>query len=170
MQTSSYPLISRRRWLQSAASLAGMALLASVLNACGGSSAESEAEGNVTKLALGCNGDQLTFDQANLAAPAGAPIELTFNNRSNHHQHNWVLVNGGDEAAMAVYEAALSAGIKNDWLPPDSPHVIVHTPLIESGKSTMITFQAPTQAGDYRYLCTFPGHYLAGMKGTLTIT
>jgi azurin len=124
----------------------------------------------VTKLTLGCIGDQLAFDQVSLAAPAGAPVELTFSNRSAHHQHNWVLVNGGDEAATAVYEAAVAAGLENDWLPTDDPHIIVHTPLLESGKSTTLAFQAPTQAGEYRYLCTFPGHYLAGMKGTLTIT
>jgi azurin len=127
-------------------------------------------EKEVTKLELGCSGDLLAFDQISLAATAGVPVELTFNNQSNHHQHNWVLVNGGDDAATAVYESALAAGVKNDWLPPDSPQIIVHTPLIDSGKSYTVSFQAPTQPGAYSYLCTFPGHYLAGMKGTLTVT
>lgn len=170
--------MSRRRWLQSAASFAALALLSNVLGGCGGSSS-SRAEGGaedgtendeVTRLTVGCVGDQLAFDQSALRAPAGLPIELTFNNRSNHHQHNWVLVNGGDEAAMAVYEAALAAGLKNDWLPLDNAHILVHTPLIASGKSATVRFDAPTQAGDYAYLCTFPGHFLAGMKGTLTLT
>ena len=30
------------------------------------------------------------------------------------------------------------------------------------------TFTAPA-AGNYIFLCTFPGHYVAGMKGTLTV-
>jgi azurin len=160
--------MNRRRWLQSVASLAALTLLSGALGACGRSA--SADEGDVTKLALGCNGDQLAFDQTTLSAPAGAAIELTFNNRSNHHQHNWVLVDGGDEEAMAVYESAVAAGVKNDWLPPAGPQIIVHTPLIDSGKSTTISFQAPTKAGDYIYLCTFPGHFLAGMKGILTLT
>jgi azurin len=159
---------SRRRWLQSATAFAALSLLSGALSACGSSSASGE--GHLTKLALGCNGDELAFDKSSLNAPAGAIIELTFNNRSNHHQHNWVLVNGDENAAMAVYEAAVAAGVKNDWLPPAGPPIIVHTPLVGSGKSTTITFQAPTQAGDYIYLCTFPGHYLAGMKGILTLT
>jgi azurin len=166
--------MSRRRWLQSAASFAALALLSNVVGACGGSSSSRAESGTgndeMTRLTVGCVGDQLVFDQSALRAPAGLPIELTFNNRSNHHQHNWVLVNGGDEEAMAVYEAALAAGLKNDWLPADNAQILVHTPLIASGKSATIRFDAPTQAGDYSYLCTFPGHFLAGMKGTLTIT
>jgi azurin len=162
--------MSRRRWLQSAVSIAALALLPSVLSACGNSSSAKGAEGNVTRLALGCNGDELAFDQTRLTAPVNATIELTFSNHSHHHQHNWVLVNGSDEEAKAVYEAALAAGVKQDWLPPAGSPIIIHTPLIDSGKSVTISFQAPAQAGDYRYLCTFPGHFLAGMKGTLTVT
>jgi len=164
MQTT---LLSRRRLLQGAATLSGLLLLSPALSACGGSKSE---EGNVTKLALGCHGDELAYDTTSLSAPAGGQIELTFNNHSQFHQHNWVLVNGGDDVAMAVYQEALAAGVTNNWLPPDSPQVVTHTPLVDSGKSAVLTFQAPAQAGTYSYLCTFPGHYLAGMKGSLTIT
>ena len=166
---SKNPIMSRRRWLQSAASLTAFALLSNVLSACGGSSA-GEAEDSVTKLELGCNGDELAYDKNSLSAPAGAKIELLFTNRSHHHQHNWVLVNGGEEEAMAVYQSALVTGIDNDWLPPDSAQVLTHTPLVDSGQSATVSFQAPTKPGTYSYLCTFPGHFLAGMKGTLTVT
>jgi len=164
--------ITRRRWLQMAASYAGIALLSSTLSACGPGEGggEGKAGSNVTQLSLGCQENELAFDQATLTAPAGATLELIFHNHSNHLQHNWVLANGGDEVAMAIYDAALVAGVKRDWLPPESAQIIAHTPLINSGKSVTITFQAPTQTGDYSYLCTFPGHFLAGMKGTLTLT
>jgi azurin len=161
--------ISRRRWLQMAASVAGMALLSNVLSACGASASGSAGARSVTKLALGCDGDTLAFDHTTLTAPAGATIELTFDNRSNHHQHNWVLVNGGNTEAAAVYAAAIAAGAKQEWLPPTSALIITHTPLVESGKHATITFQAPAQPGDYTYLCTFPGHFLAGMKGTFNV-
>ena len=42
-------------------------------------------------------------------------------------------------------------------------------PGVGRDKSTEITFKAPAAAGTYPYLCTFPGHYAAGMKGTLVI-
>lgn len=166
---SKNPIMSRRRWLQSAASLATLTLLSGILTACGNAS-EAEAHSDVTKLEVGSNGDELAFDQTSLSASAGAMVELLFTNRSNHHQHNWVLVNGGEEVAMATYQAAVAAGVDNDWLPPESSQIIAHTPLVDSGESVTITFQAPTEAGTYSFLCTFPGHFLAGMKGTLTIT
>ncbi|HEU5090712.1 MAG TPA: plastocyanin/azurin family copper-binding protein, partial [Roseiflexaceae bacterium] len=31
-----------------------------------------------------------------------------------------------------------------------------------------VTFKAPAP-GTYTFLCTYPGHYAAGMKGTLTV-
>ena len=159
-------MMSRRRWLQKAVSLAMLALLPVTLAGCG----SSDGGENVTALEIGCNGDELAFDRAALQAPAGASVALTFTNRSSHHQHNWVLVNGTDEEAMAVYEAALVAGPKNNWLPANHAHILVHTPLLASGTNATVRFQAPERAGDYRYLCTFPGHFLAGMKGTLTVT
>lgn len=160
--------ITRRHWLRMAASFAGVTLLSGTISAC--SKAGGKTGDNVTQLSLGCKGEELAFDHVTLTAPAGATVELIFHNRSNHLQHNWVLANGGDEVAMAIYEAAMAAGVKQRWLPPASAQIIAHTPLVNSGKRATITFQTPTQAGDYSYLCTFPGHFLAGMKGTLTLT
>ena len=36
----------------------------------------------------------------------------------------------------------------------------------ESGE---VTFKAPTAPGDYPFLCSFPGHTMAGMKGVLVV-
>ena len=160
--------INRRRWLQMAASVAGMAILSGTISACGRSAAGSA--GRITKLALGSQGDELSYDTSLLTAPAGATLELTFTNHSRHHQHNWVLVNGGQAAAEELYAAALAAGAAQDWLPPGHALVVAHTNLVASGARAIITFEAPPQAGDYIYLCTYPGHYLAGMRGTLTLT
>ena len=162
--------INRRRWLMLAASSVGVVILSSTLSACGASTSRGESGGTITHLELGSNDDELTFDHTMLTAPAGATVELTFHNRSTHHQHNWVLVNGGDAEADAVYEDAIAAGVKQDWLPAESENIVAHTPLVNSRKRATITFQAPSQTGDYSYLCTFPGHFLAGMKGILTVT
>ena len=32
-----------------------------------------------------------------------------------------------------------------------------------------VTFTAPAQAGNYPFLCSFPGHFLTGMKGMLVV-
>ena len=40
--------------------------------------------------------------------------------------------------------------------------------LVNGGESGSASFAAPP-AGTYTFLCTFPGHFVAGMKGTLTV-
>ena len=37
------------------------------------------------------------------------------------------------------------------------------------GETVYVTFKAPAEAGNYPYLCTFSGHFQAGMKGVLTV-
>ena len=41
--------------------------------------------------------------------------------------------------------------------------------LEAGGETDEVTFTAPEEPGDYEYICTFPGHLAAGMKGTLTV-
>jgi plastocyanin len=42
------------------------------------------------------------------------------------------------------------------------------TPLVQPGKSATLTVKI-LRAGKYRYICTVPGHALAGMKGVFTV-
>jgi uncharacterized cupredoxin-like copper-binding protein len=42
------------------------------------------------------------------------------------------------------------------------------TPLLQPGKSAMVKIVL-TKAGTYEYLCTFPGHASAGMKGLIGV-
>jgi uncharacterized cupredoxin-like copper-binding protein len=41
---------------------------------------------------------------------------------------------------------------------------------IAPGESTTETFTAPSEPGDYAFLCVVPGHAEAGMVGTLTVS
>ena len=52
---------------------------------------------------------------------------------------------------------------------PALQDVLFHTRLLEPTKSETIYFTAPDQPGEYPYICTFPGHYLA-MRGVLVVT
>jgi azurin len=57
-----------------------------------------------------------------------------------------------------------------DFIPPSMlQQVIAKTPLAGPGERVQIKFKVPEQPGDYPFLCTFAGHYQAGMKGTLTV-
>ena len=120
------------------------------------------------KIELSTKGDQLLFDKTKLSAKVNQPIKLTFKNgasKSSGLQHNWILVKPG--TADEVATASLSVGVDKGWL-ADSPNVITHTKLLNSGESETVEFNAPSVAGDYPYFCSFPGHAQT-MKGVLTI-
>jgi azurin len=59
---------------------------------------------------------------------------------------------------------------ENDFIPPSMlDNVIAKTSLAGPGERVQVTFTVPTTPGEYPYLCTFAGHYQAGMKGTLIV-
>lgn len=83
--------------------------------------------------------------------------------------HNWVLLKqSADPQAFA--RAAMSAKA-NGYIPKDkTDSIIAHTAMVAGGESDTVTFTAPTEPGKYMYICTFPGHFAAGMTGTLVVT
>lgn len=70
------------------------------------------------------------------------------------------------EAADAM--ARLTDGFEKNFV-PNSPDVLFATPLVNSGKSFRLSFKAPASAGDYPFICSFPGHWRV-MQGILRVT
>lgn len=82
--------------------------------------------------------------------------------------HNWILLKMGTDAS-AFAQAALKAK-DNDYVPSEKKdQIIAQTGLTPGGKTSEVTFTAPEKTGDYDFLCTFPGHFSAGMKGVLKV-
>jgi azurin len=52
-----------------------------------------------------------------------------------------------------------------EHIPANNPDIITHTRLLGPGESDTIEFTVP--AGQYTYICSFPGHYMT-MTGTMT--
>jgi azurin len=78
-----------------------------------------------------------------------------------------VLKKGADAAAFANASATAQA---TEYIPASmKAQVLAHTPLAGPGETVETTFQVPAAPGNYNYLCSFPGHFLAGMKGTLVV-
>ena len=145
------------------------AVLAMVLVACGGggggSTETSSPSGGGGGLNLTTQGEQLAFNPATLTAKAGDQVTVSFKNGSSAQKHNWVLVKGGDDVAQKVDEAAAAGGGETQA----GGDVIAATKLLAGGETGTASFTAPA-AGTYTFLCTFPGHFVAGMKGTLTVS
>lgn len=161
--------MNRRHLLKAMAAATHVSLLFAFVGGCGRTSTAREA-GNVTDLAveIACEGNTLAFDTISLTVHSGQRVTLTFANVSTIFQHNWVLVAGGDDVAEEVNQAATAGGPARDYIPTDSSAILAHTRLTDPGESDTVTFTAPPP-GEYTYLCTFPGHYLAGMQGTLVV-
>ncbi len=109
----------------------------------------------------------LKYDVEAITVKAGSKIKLTFNNNDDM-QHNVVITEPG--MATLVGEMALKLGIDGERLNfvPTTPNVVVHTFLLQPGKSDSIYFLAPDKPGEYQYLCTYPGHFMV-MRGTLKV-
>jgi azurin len=155
----------RRSLVKWVSFLAGVGITSLILKGCGGSDEQA-----ARVLEVACDGNNLAFAPATLTAPAGQAVQVKFNNVSTTFEHNWVLVAGGVEVADQVNQTATAAGPDQDYIPADTSQILAHTNLTPRGESDTVTFTTPTKAGEYVYLCTFPGHYLAGMRGTFLVT
>lgn len=131
------------------------------------------AHADPCKLEISGN-DQMQYDKQELVAPATCKeITVTLHHTGRLPKeamgHNWVLVNAADLAAVA--NAGIGAGLAKNYLAPGDKRVLAYTKVIAGGESTSVTFPTSTlkQGGDYRYLCTFPGHY-ALMHGSFKLS
>ncbi len=113
------------------------------------------------------NKEEMVFSKDKLTVKAGAKVTLTFKNNSmaKGMTHNFVLTKPGK--AQGVIDASVAAGPDKGWI-ADSADIIAKGKLIDAGESQTIEFTAPTEPGDYPYVCTFPGH--ATMKGIMKVT
>lgn len=109
----------------------------------------------------------LKFDTESFQINAGSKIKLVFNNNDDM-THNLVITapNAADEVGMA----AINMGIKGPELEyvPKNAKVLYHTGLLQPDSSESIYFVAPTKAGTYQYVCSYPGHHTV-MQGRMIV-
>jgi azurin len=109
--------------------------------------------------------DQLKYDKNDLHVKANEKVTLTLKNIGTMPKesmgHNFILLKDGVDLPAFTKEA-ISAP---EHIPASDPAIIAHTRLLGPGESDTIEFTVP--AGEYTYICSFPGHYTT-MTGVLT--
>lgn len=138
---------------------------ASVLPAAAGGAAPAR----VVQLQVG---DNMKFDPAAITAAPGESIKVVLKDVGTMPKvamgHNFVLLRKASEA-KAIVDKCASARDTDFIAPAVQPQLLAFTKLVGPGETVEVTFTAPAQRGDYLFVCTFPGHFAMGMKGTLTV-
>lgn len=117
----------------------------------------------------------LGYDQTELTVKAGQKVKLTLNNTGSiaPQPHNFLLLKPGKLDAVGALANAMLAdpqGMAKSYIPDAAkPDILANTKLVQPNQSETIEFTAPAEAGDYPYICTFPGHWLL-MRGVMHVT
>lgn len=143
------------------------ALICLVLLACLSPALRADDE---KKVHINTN-DQMKYDVLAIDATAGQKVTVTLTDTGTLPKaamaHDFVLLKAGTD--VTAFAAAAMMHPENGYIPPDmADKVIVASKMLGPGESDTVSFTAPA-AGVYDYICTFPGHAMAGMRGTLTV-
>jgi azurin len=132
-----------------------------------------EASARAVNITVGDPVDgKMTYSVSRITAKPGERLRVTLTSIGTLPKavmaHNWVLLRLGVDAKSFSDDAALARD--TDFIPPKrKTQVIAYTGLIGPGEREEITFTVPKVAGKYPYVCTFAGHYAAGMSGELLV-
>lgn len=117
---------------------------------------------------------QFLFDVKEFTVKPGQKVKITLINPADsvtRQPHNLLVVNPGKKDIVGM---AANAGMTDPTFltekqaVPDSEDVLFHSKLLQAGEEDVMEFTAPEEAGDYPYLCTYPGHW-AIMNGVMTV-
>ena len=117
--------------------------------------------------------DSMQFSVKRIEVKAGEKIKIVLSATGSMPKtemaHNWVLLAKGTDSTSFAMAAAMAKA--TDYIPAQKKaQILAMTPgLIGAGEKAEVTFDAPKEAGEYTFICTFPGHFVGGMKGVLVV-
>ncbi|HKJ43680.1 MAG TPA: plastocyanin/azurin family copper-binding protein [Sunxiuqinia sp.] len=116
--------------------------------------------------------DNLRYTVETIKAKPGEKLKIVLKTVSvmdkSMMAHNWVLLKLGTDAMNFATKGLEHQD--NDFIDPAlKDKIIAKTKLVGNGEEDSVTFTVPQKKGTYTYLCTFRGHFQAGMKGKLIV-
>lgn len=117
-------------------------------------------------------GDDMKFSLTQIAAKPGERLRIVLTSRGTMPKvamaHNVVVLAKGTNKD-AFINASATARATDFIAPAFKSKVIAATKLAGNGDTVDVTFNVPKAPGKYDFVCSFPGHYLAGMRGVLVV-
>tara|TARA_B100000886_G_scaffold276208_1_gene200140 strand:- start:164 stop:793 length:630 start_codon:yes stop_codon:yes gene_type:complete len=116
--------------------------------------------------------DRMKYNLEAFSVPPDSLVKLNFRNVGKMPKaamgHNVVFLKAGvDSGAFAT---AAAAARDSEYIPAQlEDQILAHTKLLGPGESDTIEFTAPAVNGNYEFLCSFPAHLFAGMRGVMTV-
>ncbi len=116
--------------------------------------------------------DSMKYNVTHIEVKAGQDVTVSLTNMGSMPKaamaHNWILLKKGTDP-KAFVDAAVTAAA-TDYVPAAlADQIIAHTKLLGPKQTDEITFKAPTEPGEYQFLCSFPAHFLSGMTGVMVV-
>ncbi len=115
--------------------------------------------------------DQMKFSVTSIQAKPGETLKIVLKNIGTLPKdamgHNLVVLKAGSDAA--AFSNAAVAAKATEYVPAAlKGQVVAATKLLGPKQNDEITFKVET-AGEYPFLCSFPAHYVVGMKGVISV-
>jgi azurin len=117
-------------------------------------------------------GDDMKYSVTTIPAKRGETLRIVLKSVGTLPKiamaHN-VVVLTLDADQIKFAQAGMTARA-TDFIPPDMKNqVVAATALAGPGETVEVTFKVPAKPGSYPFICTFPGHFAAGMKGQIVV-
>jgi azurin len=136
----------------------------------GAAAAPAAAKSSAARVVEITANDQMKFSVTSFEAKAGEQLKVVLNNIGTLPKeamgHNWVLLKAGTDP-MAFGMASMTAKATDYIAPAMKDSVVAFVPLLGPKQSGETTFTVPA-AGEYPFVCSFPGH-VALMKGVMIV-
>ena len=117
-------------------------------------------------------GDDMKFSLTEVQAKPGERLRIVLKSTGGMPKtlmgHNVVVLSKGADVKAFLDASAMARA--NDFVAPSfAKQILAATGLIGGGETSEVTFTAPKAPGRYDYVCSFPGHVVAGMRGVLVV-
>jgi azurin len=145
----------------------------SAQRARGGTAPAAGQGGRIVNITVGDPvNDRMEYSVKRIVAKPGERIRVRLSNIGVTPKivmaHNFVLLKAGVDP-KAFTDVAANARATDFIAPAQRSQIIASSPMLGPGERAEVVFTAPTQPGKYSYVCSFAGHYAAGMWGELVV-